>query len=330
MIIHLTGCDGSGKTTIARELNKLIKDAKYVHFSNPKHLEDGKKQYFDFIDKSKNGNYICDRLHDGEWVYAPIYRNYVANYMSEFENELIKNHNYLLVYVTASLETIINRTRIRGEDFVKEEHFQLVLDNFKNNYLMNQNMPFTIIDTTSSSTECNVKKAYDDIERLNTIWDKVRNTKIKGTLTPTSLPRGNINGGYMIVGQNPGGRGKLSDEFLPIWCKGTTSGFFTNILKEKGIYLDCWFTNLVLSSTIDNKITKKQVEESIDTLQLQLDVIKPKVIIALGKEVSKYMNIYFPKLDIIEIPHPSYIKRFFAGKQNKIEKYKSLFDKIKL
>lgn len=326
-MIVLGGLDASGKSTICNGLKDYY-NGEVTHFSNPKDLEDGKKQYFNFINKTELDKfYICDRYHDGEWVYAPIYRNYVADYMEELENEIIKKHNYLFVYVKAELNTIIERIKSRGEDFVKPEHYQTIMDNYENIYLMSQNMPFTVIDTTNGSIEHNVKKAIDDYSKVEKIWSIYKNCKrCDDITTPMSLPRGNIRAKYMIVGQNPAGKGKLDNNFLPMFTNDTKSKFLIDILKENGIYLDCWFTNIVNCSTKDNKVNKDQKNNCLSRLQLQIDLIKPQKIICLGNEafsqINKLSNI--ENIQIIKVPHYSYIKRF-NNNEDKIKEYKNLF-----
>ena len=329
IITHVTGCDGSGKSTLCETLVRDLNGI-YTHFSNPKDKADGKQQYFDFLEQNKSDNkmYICDRFHDGEWIYAPIYRGYTGDYLNDFERAVINDHNYLLIFVTASLETILNRTKIRGEDFVKEEHFQLVLDNFKYNYLMNQRMPFTIIDTTNTSPEDCVTIAKEDIKKLYDIWSKLRpcinRDSCSKTTNPMALPIGNIRAKYMVIGQNPGGKGQGSEQYIQTWSNGKSNDFFINILKDAGILLDCWFTNVVLCSTSDNKIND-EIVQMCDHLINEIDIIKPQKIFTLGNQASKYVKKIVKDIEIIEVPHPTYVKRFYSGHPDKIQGYKDLF-----
>lgn len=251
MIINLTGHDCTGKTTLAERLTNEI-NAEYTHFSNPKDMEDGKKQYFDFlnnVDSSKN--YVCDRFHDGEWVYAPIYRGYTANYMEELESKLRKTDKYMLAYITADLETIIERIKVRGEDFVKEEHYQLVLDNFKNNFLMNQQMPFVMINTTHGTVDSNYELLKTSYEKVKLILDEQIELGVE------VMPRGNINGSVMIVGNS---------ESNPIMDEKMNYEYVSS-LKESGIYLDCWFSY----------VCSKNMESILN----QINIVKPKTIIAI-------------------------------------------------
>jgi len=327
MINNFTGADGSGKTTLAEKTCNLSNGV-YTHFDKPKDLADGKNQYFGFLNDHKDDtiNYICDRFHEGEWVYAPLYRGYTGNYLSEFEREIIKDHNYLLTYVTANLETIITRTRIRGEDFVKEEHFQTVLNLF-NDFLYLQKMPFIIVDTSTAPIPGSLIRIQDAMKKVNNIWGSIKqciDNKCDGVIAPTPLPRGNVEAKYMIVGQNPGGRGKGS-QYQTAWSEGQTPEFLNNVLKQAGIYLDCWFTNLVLCSTENNSITTKQANTCIANLEYQIQLINPDIIFALGEVAAKTITKKFPNKKVIEVAHPTYIKRFYSNKPDKIQEYIDLF-----
>jgi uracil-DNA glycosylase family 4 len=327
MLAVISGMDGVGKSTIAQNVCEKL-NGEITHFSNPKDMKDGKTQYFNFLDNIENLSklYVCDRFHDGEWVYAPIYRNYIANYMDEIENKIIQDNNYLFLYIKAEFDTILERIRVRGEDFVKPEHFKTVIKNFETNFLLEQKLPFITINTTYGTIESNTKKAVDDILTLNAMWNNIKNCNKNCNVTkPIALPRGNMHGKYMIVGQNPGGKGKGKEDFVTMWSNGSTSKFFIDILKNAGIYLDCWFTNVVLCSTKDNKISSNEVNNCSIHLKVQNAVVNPDKIFTLGKEASKYVKQILPDVEIIEVPHPSYIKRFFSKDENKIKEYTNMF-----
>jgi uracil-DNA glycosylase family 4 len=335
-LVHLCGGDASGKSTIAKALcNEL--EGEYTHFDKPNNLIDGKQQYLSFlkdIKRDPNDTFICDRFHDGEWVYAPIYRGYKGNYLREIEGKIVPDNNYLLVYVKAKLETIKQRISVRGEDFVKEGDYEKVIENYKNNFLSKQGMPFINIDTTNIDCQENVEKIKQAINKINKIWDKFRecyrsnHLKCKKGLKPVFLPRGNVNAKYMILGQNPGGRGNGLN--VPTcFIHGKTSKFLNKTLKEAGIYYNCWFSNIVQCSTKDNKINNKLVKNCIDKLKLQLDLIQPDVLFVLGNDTYKYLqkNIDEQNYDvkIIKNYHPTYIKRFYSNDQDKINNYINSF-----
>ena len=86
-----------GKTTIAETLQKEI-GLEYKKFSNPRDEADGKKQYFGYFSTHTSGKYVLDRSHLGEWVYAPLFRNYTPKYWSEME-DLLRNVKAKILYL---------------------------------------------------------------------------------------------------------------------------------------------------------------------------------------------------------------------------------------
>ncbi|MFW6008501.1 MAG: uracil-DNA glycosylase family protein, partial [archaeon] len=202
--------------------------------------------------------------------------------------------------------------------------------NFTNNYLMEQHMPFTIVDTTDNNQQECINQVTEDMLKLNTIWNSYRicttcNQHNCNVTFPIALPRGNIRAKYMVVGQNPAGRGKSNHKYITMFNDSSGSGIIIDVLKKAGIYLDCWFTNIVQCSTSDNKINNYQVEECKLILSLEIEHIKPKKIFALGNETYKYMKQHFSELNIVKVKHPAYVKRFYSKKPDKIEEYINKF-----
>ena len=156
MIYHISGSDCTCKTSLCNKLKNNLK-LNVVHFDKPKNMEDGKQQYFNFLNNLKE-SVICDRFHDGEYIYAPLYRGYTADYLLEFEKELRK-YPYLFVNTVSDIKIVIDRAMSRGEDFVKFDDFNKVLQLF-GDYLRMQNMPYLKLDTSNSTIENNVLDNY--------------------------------------------------------------------------------------------------------------------------------------------------------------------------
>lgn len=152
--VILTGSDGSGKSTIAERLSIATGYEKF-HFGPPKDYEDGKKMYYDFIRNNVGKNVLTDRFHEGERIYAPLYRGYTADYFRDLEMTLEAHYNPLLVLVYAPFDVILDRISKRGEDFVKPEHieycYKAMIDEFNDSTL-----PKMIIDTSISNEYDNV------------------------------------------------------------------------------------------------------------------------------------------------------------------------------
>lgn len=189
----------------------------------------------------------------------------------------------------------------------------IILESLKEKYnlnIENEHLPF--IDD-----EKLIKPALVTVE---IIWNKFLSDTYPNDLKSVALPRGNVNANIMVVAQNPGGRGK--SDYSAIWANGPNSKFVLNSTKSAGIFEDIWFTNLVPYPTLDNKVTKQQISETEHIIKLQVQLIKPKVIIGLGKVSSDNMRRLFSKdCEIIELQHPAYVRRFLSGDIKNREKY---------
>ena len=233
MLICISGMDCTGKSTLCNLLSKKLQNCPVIHFDKPKNKEDGKQQYFNFLQKYDfiNQDIICDRFHDGEHVYAPIYRGYESDYLQELEIEL-KKIPFLFINTTANLEVIKQRINNRGEDFVQEEHYQLILDKF-NEFLNKQSMPYIKIDTSNGDIDLYIKKILESINKVN----KLFNYSTKNNLSKNYY--GNVNAKYFVTNN-------MKDKLI-----------------DKGIYEGCWISN-----SNDQNFNQFQIE----TLSLNNDI----------------------------------------------------------
>lgn len=153
--IILIGSDGAGKTTTAKELSSLL-SYPVEHHGPVKSYQEGYNEYFNSI-RNTDYSVIKDRFHEGERIFAPLYRHYEATYFPELEKALMEKFNTTLVLVHAPFNVIVKRLEERGEDFVKPEHFEYaydkVIDIFNESNLIKM-----IVDTEKYTVEQNVKK----------------------------------------------------------------------------------------------------------------------------------------------------------------------------
>jgi thymidylate kinase len=158
--IILMGSDGSGKSTIAEGLSNIL-GYPVEHHGPVKSYNEGFLEYFNCI-KNTDYSVIKDRFHEGERVYAPLYRGYEAAYFPELERELIKKFNVLLVLLQPPLQVILDRIAIRGEDFVKPEHIEYCYDKITEIF-NDSTLPKIVIDTSRKTPEENINKILDRI-----------------------------------------------------------------------------------------------------------------------------------------------------------------------
>lgn len=146
--IVLEGCDCTGKTSIARVLEKAYGFV-YQHVSNPKTYEEGKALNFEIARKlNSTCGLVYDRALLGECVYAPLKRGYYPTYMRALEKE-INEHN-LLVLVEAPLSVI--KERFDGQ-FLKVDELERVVDAYQREYALSE-WPFKVrIDSSRGTPE---------------------------------------------------------------------------------------------------------------------------------------------------------------------------------
>ncbi len=107
MNIIIEGCDGTGKSTLAKHLCETL-GLYYWHESEPRTLAEYQQML-------SSGGVCFDRFCFGQFVYnTPEQRK-----MTEGELAMLvasfKQTNTLLLFVDASTDTIINRLLTRGE-----------------------------------------------------------------------------------------------------------------------------------------------------------------------------------------------------------------------
>jgi deoxyadenosine/deoxycytidine kinase len=153
--IILIGSDGAGKSTIAEALSNAL-GYPVEHHGPVKSYEEGKAEYFGDIERI-DYSVIKDRFHEGEKIFAPIYRGYEADYFDELEKQLVEKFNVMLVLVRPPYYIIEDRLIERGEDFVKKEDWGKAYDAVNTVYHQSS-LPKITIDTNQYTVEQNVKQ----------------------------------------------------------------------------------------------------------------------------------------------------------------------------
>ncbi len=126
MIIILEGMDRCGKSTIAKSIqNKLYEIdkkptiiCKYNNIQSEKiNIEETSKKHYEagfkFIAENiEKYNLIFDRFHIGEYVYSPIYRNYVGDYVFNIEKKyksITQSNKIKLIILIDNPEKLLKR-----------------------------------------------------------------------------------------------------------------------------------------------------------------------------------------------------------------------------
>lgn len=115
MLVVLEGCDGVGKSTIARNLAKIL-NARIVHCTTS--TPNNYKFFKDIIDASRTQNIIADRFCYGQFVYQrPNERNLTWEQLTQLELDMI-DAGAKVIHVTAGVDEVKNRLALRRETTV--------------------------------------------------------------------------------------------------------------------------------------------------------------------------------------------------------------------
>ena len=128
MIIVIQGCDKTGKTTLAKKLAQMH-NLKYIHVTKPK-TDNPQQEYIDIILNNDNVDIVVDRLHIGQNVYGPLYRNTQIRNFEKLQNLLLQKEA-ICIHATNSVQNITNLFEIQNQDFAKKQHVQIIVNKFK-------------------------------------------------------------------------------------------------------------------------------------------------------------------------------------------------------
>ena len=125
MIIIIQGCDKTGKSTLAKQIaNKF--NMQYLHVGKPR-TDNPLCQYQFIINNSKN--VVIDRLHIGQNVYGPTYRNTMQMDFKNFQLKL-KKKNVMCILCTDIVQNIMQRFIRQNQDFAKVEDIYSIISKF--------------------------------------------------------------------------------------------------------------------------------------------------------------------------------------------------------
>jgi len=129
MLIIVEGVDGSGKTTLVQDIAHMMPDNTVIEHRGPI-KQHPLIEYIGKLDRydPNADNFISDRWHIGEMVYGPLYRNEskVTPALARYIDMVLQSRGCLKILMSTPYETVMERLRIRGEDFLQEQHVRLV------------------------------------------------------------------------------------------------------------------------------------------------------------------------------------------------------------
>lgn len=286
--ICLEGVDGAGKTTLANAvIERLEKQfpGEQIDYMHRGQLErDPIDEYaLDVEDYTPHvGRHIvADRWHWGERIYGPLYRDDSALTVPGFRwvELFLKARGVSVWNVTAGLETIENRLRVRGEDYLQSHDIEYVWDGFKK--IAKKSL---LTGGEARTDEFSPEKLSEAIV-AEAIWTEERAASV---FRPEYIGRHLPN--VLLVGDAPG-NAEPGVTRAPFIARGQSSGkFLLEALPET------WWRAVGVVNAQDTDIPS-----------LVEKLFNPDIV-ALGSAASEALN----DLDVDHsiVPHPQKIRRF--------------------
>lgn len=302
MFIFLEGVDGSGKSSLATEIARQLREKYPLDEVSERHSgpldSDPIDEYafsLEFYVPGSGRHIVADRWHWGEMVYGPIYRGGSAMNDPTFFwiDAYLSAKGAYGVLVTNTLETINQRLESRGEDFLQPEHVSAVISAFDAVASTSTSHCLTVQVGETTPTDVLARdiilRAEELEERAHDIYES--SSSYVGTPNPK----------YLLVGDKRGGQAPY-----------VTDGAFFPVSGNSAVYL--W--NALLTEDAYKDIALVNAREECSLLELIDHITSKSVslrILALGAEASKVLT----SLGVShgKVPHPQFVRRFHNSKQ---------------
>ncbi len=313
-MVIIDGPDGGGKSTFIKYLRDNF-DQKIIKPYYPKvnqlryYLQSGPLYQYKWL----------ERYYPSEMVYprAMPDRTQMENYKQFIIEASIMPFNPAIIYLRPPIDDIKeNVLKTRGDDYVKEEdQIEKIVWEY-DKFMERTRLPVFKYDYTKDDIDL----VYDNITADNF------GEKYDFEPYPLDLLAGDPyppKPGLMIIGEEPSNK-SLGQGFLRPFISDTGSSLFLHeCLYEAGVYRKemPYFTNFYKFSS--DEVDAK--EQNIETFYEEVQKIRPRRIICLGKNIyDEIKKLSLKSYNIKGIEHPSYISRFMSGKEGK----KIYIDKI--
>lgn len=132
-VIIIEGPDGAGKTGYAKFLASIT-GYQYKHFSNPKSQAEKDNMFKMYAELLTSGEkLIVDRAWYSDMVYGPIFRGEATITQSQCDalEVLLEAIGGVVIYLTAPLQVCKERAFSRGEDYVSEDKYDAVWQEYE-------------------------------------------------------------------------------------------------------------------------------------------------------------------------------------------------------
>ena len=178
MLIIVEGADGSGKTTLVKKISEKF-NFEYYKESLTYHQRlssdyNGYQHYFELLEmlKFSNKNYVCDRLHLGDFVNPLIYKDgrdpLTIDQIEQIEFSV--KESAILIGAIADQNFIRDSLSIRGDDVAEPQNIKYM------NYLYKLAFDFSTIKNKilwDVSLDKNYLKIFAELEKKIKFLNKI-------------------------------------------------------------------------------------------------------------------------------------------------------------
>lgn len=280
MIIVIEGSDGTGKTTLAREFEKI--GFRYVHNGKPQPEEDLFMTYLKQLHEARGSNVVFDRLHIGELVYGPVMRDKSLISTEEMIvlNRIIYASGGTIIFCQTDTDVMLENWKSRnlqGREYVTEQQKLLTISKVYQSLIQDYfrgRADFFTFDYSKDSTSqllLNVQSFSQGVS-----------VEINGS------PQAN----FLIVGEQAAG--EIDEAFCSM---RNSSGFLNRCLWDAG------YKEIELSFV--NALDTAGNPHPIHNLWKQMFNCKVIALGQIAQELCLTNGVPF-----LPAPHPQFIKRF--------------------
>jgi len=300
-MIIIEGPDGAGKSTLVQ----YIKKETTFGVLKPYYPKSNQLAYYLHTPPMYYG-YFLERYYLSELAYPQFKQDRkVMVPWGQFQIEAaMLPYAPVIFYLRPERETIIKNIKTRGDDYVDENDVDKMLKVY-DSIVERSFIPVVRYDFEKDDMALKIEEAVS-----KHVSSDSECSDLRGYLYTGSIKKG----GIMIIGEDPSNKSIGSGYIKGFLSDKGSSLFLHQCLWRAGIYEHTmpYFTNW--SKGFDNDDDRMRV------LKEEIDAIKPRKIITMGKEVTQKTGIGGGELE-----HPSYVKRFnSANYEWYIEKIKSL------
>lgn len=283
MFIILEGCDGAGKSTLAKKLAECLPGATLEHRGPPKqHPLVEYEAAVEWYRPGAGAHVIADRWHWGEPIYGSLYRGGSTlgipglRHVSMF----LRSRGALTVFVDPPNDVIHERLTVRGDDYVRPGDVDTIIRDYRRLASTMRNCEHVTHVTTGDASSVGLVlhlAAYHETAAA--------------PLAPHPSYVGPVQPGVLFVGERPatgGARPVHQAAFTPY--AGTSGWYLLSALP------DTWHGSVGFTNVFT------------DDVPALLRVLKWPIVVALGQTASGALRSR--GVPHRTIPHPSYWKRF--------------------